>query len=120
MVESQRWRRLCTQYFESDTQEETPPSFTIYGIGGVGKSALARRYAQQQLENRAYDAVFWIRSEALAAIQDFFLEIARRIGVTSSANIDLTITKVMDWLSKTSEYQISPRDVYLYANDVYN
>jgi hypothetical protein len=85
--------------------------FTLFGIGGVGKSSLAERYAKQSLHAQTYSAVFWIRSETLESIQDSFVEIACRLDFELAANIDLTTSKVKDWLTKTSEFSTSREEI---------
>lgn len=96
--------KKISKKLESDNHELDSDIITLFGIGGVGKSSLGERYAKQSLRAHKYDAVFWIRSETLAAIQDSFVEIARVLGFELAANVDLTMNKVKEWLSRTSEF----------------
>ncbi|WUG38202.1 tetratricopeptide repeat protein [Kitasatospora sp. NBC_00458] len=50
----------------------------VHGLGGVGKSALAARYAQ--LNREAYDLVWWIDAAVPGSIEAALADIARRLS----------------------------------------
>ena len=81
-------------------------SFTIFGIGGVGKSSLAVAFAHSCRANSTYDAIFWIRSETSIAIQESFTEIACALELPrASGDHGSNIILVKDWLNKTCMFQ---------------
>jgi hypothetical protein len=51
-------------------------SYSIYGMPGVGKTALALRFAHDCLDAGLYDAVFWIRAEDAVSCSQSITEIA--------------------------------------------
>lgn len=85
--------------------------FTLYGLGGVGKTqtvaAYAYKYGSRFGYVAVYDAVFWINSENEAALRQSFLEIAlalKRPGVTGATDPQNVRREVQAWLSETGMY----------------
>ena len=77
-------------------------AFTVYGIGGVGKTSLAVAFAHSCRANSTYDAVFWIRSETSIALQESFTEIARALELPrANGDHGNNIILVKNWFHKT-------------------
>ena len=84
-------------------------SFTIFGIGGVGKTSVAVAFAHSCRANSTYDAVFWIRSETSIALQESFTEIARALELPrASGDHSSNIILVKNWFNKTCMSQSAP------------
>lgn len=78
-------------------------SFALYGMGGVGKTQIALRYANASREN--FDAIFWISAENNITLGQSFREIARMLSLikADTETDDNTVTlEVKQWLSSTS------------------
>ena len=76
--------------------------FTIFGIGGVGKTSLAIAFAHTCRANSTYDAIFWIRSETSIALQKSFTEIACALELPrASGDHGSNIILVKNWLNRT-------------------
>ncbi|RYN86288.1 hypothetical protein AA0119_g13043 [Alternaria tenuissima] len=84
--------------------------FTIYGLGGVGKTqtaaAYAYKYGNQQGHGTAYDAVLWINSQNDESIRSSFADVAFALkleGVNGTTGPDHIRRKVQNWLSDTDQ-----------------
>ena len=78
-------------------------SCVVFGMGGVGKTQLALRYAWAS--KTRYKYTFWIRAEDDASLAESYLGFGRRLGVLRGPAKDLSedIAMVNQWLT-TSEY----------------
>lgn len=79
-------------------------SFTLYGLGGVGKSHVVLKYASYKVST--FDAILWIQSETIAALEKSFTDIALRLKIPGAEprKTDENRIQVLSWLSKTSTY----------------
>ena len=73
-------RRLSAQ-LDSSTPTAVLPE-ALHGMGGVGKTLIAVEYVYRHLAD--YDLVWWIPSEDPALIQSSFVELADRMGLSTS------------------------------------
>lgn len=83
--------------------------FTVYGLGGIGKTQVAVAYAYeygQGNDSRSYDAVFWIASEDKAAMRRSFSNIALGLklpGISESSTPQTISDTVRNWLKQTGK-----------------
>ena len=74
--------------------------FALCGMGGLGKTEIATKFAFQHKES--FDAIFWIRAEGAAKMDSCFAEIAVRLGLEEKAESKNQVVSrdlVKDWLS---------------------
>lgn len=86
-----------------DTSQQSLRSFALYGMGGVGKTQLALRYANGSRSR--FDAIFWIAAENLLTLGQSFREIAKMMGLIEpdiEADDNAVMLEVKKWLSSTS------------------
>jgi Cdc6-like AAA superfamily ATPase len=79
-------------------------SFALHGMGGVGKTQIALKYANASREK--FDGVFWISAENSITIRQSFREIAKRLGLIkpdTETDDNAVMLEVKRWLSSTSE-----------------
>lgn len=75
----------------------------LHGMGGVGKSAIAQQFANNMVDQKAFDAVLWVYSQNEMSIQRSLTDIAVRLGLPS-AHPDRTgdsCVILLKWLEKT-------------------
>ena len=80
-------------------------SLALYGMGGVGKTAIAFQYANNA-RNR-YDAIFWISADNMIKMMQDFLEIAQKLDLVpkdrKSEDANAATAKVKAWLNETGK-----------------
>ncbi|KAF1844988.1 Tetratricopeptide-like helical [Cucurbitaria berberidis CBS 394.84] len=83
--------------------EQSFRSLAIYGLGGVGKSTVALKYARAKFELAELDAVFWVYSETSNSIKQSFTDIALRLRLpgVDTGNHDENRLLVLYWLQQT-------------------
>lgn len=54
-------------------------SIALFGLGGIGKSSIAARYMERKMEEKKYDAVFWVYGETTASLRQSFSDVALRL-----------------------------------------
>lgn len=85
-------------------------SFALYGMGGVGKTAIALQYANSA--RTRYDAIFWISADNMIKMTQDFLEIAQKLELVpkdrKSEDANAAMTKVKAWLNETSKITSLP------------
>ncbi|PWY82922.1 TPR-like protein [Aspergillus heteromorphus CBS 117.55] len=78
-------------------------SFALYGMGGVGKTQIALKYANAS--RHKFDSIFWISSDNPITIGQSFREIAKSLGLIEPGveSDDNAVTlEVKSWLSSTN------------------
>ncbi|KAJ5124771.1 uncharacterized protein N7515_008596 [Penicillium bovifimosum] len=77
-------------------------SFALHGMGGVGQTQIALKYANASREK--FDCAFWIAAENLVTIGQSFREIAKRLGLIkpdTETDDNAVMLEVKQWLSST-------------------
>jgi NB-ARC domain/Tetratricopeptide repeat len=81
-----------------------PDVQVIVGVGGVGKTEFATEYIH--LHIRAYDVIWWIRSEHHDRVRESLVRLAQRLGLRQGmvdGDRDKAIKAVLDWLQSDSQ-----------------
>ena len=102
--------RGIKDFFDAAVDSKKLQSYVVYGLGGVGKTALAHAFVDYCKENDAYDAIFWIRAATSTEFTDSFGEICERLELSetpNSINMDTRVMSVKKWLQKKSKFPIS-------------
>ena len=92
--------------FADITPKPSLSSFAVYGMGGVGKTQIALRYANTRQDK--FDTVLWISVKSHNTIAESFRGVAKTIGINQDSVVDdnSVILDVKAWLSSTSECAI--------------
>ncbi|KAF2469963.1 uncharacterized protein BDR25DRAFT_314735 [Lindgomyces ingoldianus] len=91
-----------SQFFQNQTATDELRCFSIFGLGGVGKSALAHAFIGSCLTMQRYDAVFWVKAQKAADVRESFAEIARCLELPKGEEDDL-VQNTKNWLRKTAK-----------------
>ncbi|OAA56072.1 Tetratricopeptide-like helical [Cordyceps fumosorosea ARSEF 2679] len=89
-------------HFARQSMTKGPRSLALYGLGGVGKTHVALKYASVKTEE--FPAILWIKGETAESLVQSFSEIAVRLklhGAGISKHEENRIL-VLDWLQKTN------------------
>ncbi|KUJ22180.1 uncharacterized protein LY89DRAFT_778484 [Mollisia scopiformis] len=91
------------EHFNEVGTEQSFRSLTIHGLGGVGKSIVALRYAENKLRKGELDALFWVQSEKLVSTKQSFTDIALRLRLPDArqGDHDQNLALVLNWLQQT-------------------
>jgi hypothetical protein len=81
-------------------------SVALFGLGGIGKSAIATRYVERKMEQGEYDAIFWVHGEKIGALRQSFTNIATRLKLAGAdpQNHDENLILVQDWFQASGKY----------------
>ncbi|KAK0110116.1 hypothetical protein ONS95_002771 [Cadophora gregata] len=90
-------------FFSKGDSDRSFLSLAIYGLGGVGKSSVAMRFAEGKLDRQELDCMFWINSEKPVSIRQSFTDIAMRLKLPDARpkDHDENHSLVMTWLEQT-------------------
>ncbi|KAJ5933847.1 hypothetical protein N7454_006176 [Penicillium verhagenii] len=99
------------RYFNAGSQDANQSfrSLALHGIGGVGKSSVALRYAESRIHRKELDTMFRIASEKESTIRQSFTDISVRLKLPGAQpkDHDQNRTLVLDWLQNTLKYWLS-------------
>jgi hypothetical protein len=92
-------------HFNQINNEGSFRSLAIHGLGGVGKSTVALRYAENKLQRGELDALFWVHSEKIVSIRQSFTDIAMRLKLPGARPDDHEENHalVQKWLQHTGK-----------------
>ena len=93
-------------HFSKVDADQSFRSLALYGLGGVGKSSVALRYAEMKLREGELDAMFWVQSEKPVNIRQSFTDIAFRLKLPGAKpeEHDDNSALVLNYLQHTREY----------------
>ena len=79
----------------------SPAATALSGLGGVGKSALAREYAWRERER--YRGVWWLRAEDRATLSGDLIELGARFiqGLAEVADREAAARATLDFIAQT-------------------
>jgi hypothetical protein len=78
---------LTTSFFRAASGHGTPPALRVLtGIGGIGKSSLARAYGAHNQDR--YDLIWWIRSETHELAVEDFRNLLVTLGVSEVQRLE--------------------------------
>ncbi|EEP78975.1 predicted protein [Uncinocarpus reesii 1704] len=93
------------RYFNSGAEDSSQSfrSLALYGIGGVGKSSVALRYAETRIHRKELDAMLWVAAEKEVTLRQSFTDFAMRLKLPGAQpkDHDQNRTLVLDWLQNT-------------------
>ncbi len=91
------------QTIDASNNDQKPKSLALYGLGGVGKSQIALKYAQKRIQERSIDVVLWTYSETATALAQSFTDLAQRLELSGANEQHHEKNKVLvlDWLQRT-------------------
>lgn len=99
-----------------DDEPNSLKSFTLYGMGGVGKTQIALQYANRNRER--FNVILWVAADSTISIGQSFLNIARNLGLeTTDEKIQdavAAILKVKGWLVKSRKSHLWKLFIMLY------
>jgi tetratricopeptide (TPR) repeat protein len=103
-----------------DTRVTGTAIVAVHGLGGVGKTQLALRYARTYAAE--YDVVWWIRAEQPSTLAADFADLAAALRLVGrgDANQSAAIAAVKHWLSRSARWLLvfdsvrDPRDLDAY------
>lgn len=99
--------KSLSSHLNSATETNQILSFALYGMGGVGKTALALKFAHICRENQFYDTIFWIHCETSMSLKQSFTDIAFCLNLSrprQTEDHDSNILAVKNWLNKTRKF----------------
>ncbi|KAJ9137354.1 TPR-like protein [Coniochaeta hoffmannii] len=89
---------------EPGTRPHSLRVFTLSGIGGVGKTQIARQYVSRH--RNQYPTIMWIGADNVINIGQSFRDVAKKIGLIQSEqemqDTAAATLKVKNWLAETS------------------
>ncbi|RDW64633.1 hypothetical protein BP6252_10284 [Coleophoma cylindrospora] len=87
------------------SQGRSTASYTISGIGGIGKTQVAAEFGYDCIENDLFDAVFWIGAESTKAVHEGFQRIASELELPEHrSSTEIIVREVLRWLSDFDQY----------------
>lgn len=96
--------RIDGALFVEKSRRSSLRFFALCGMGGVGKTQIALRYANSC--RTKYDAVFWVSADNQITIEQSFRGIARTLGLIeqhSETDNNSVILAVKNWFSSTGK-----------------
>jgi hypothetical protein len=135
-------RKIEAALLPRPTHDTRRKVFTLYGLGGMGKTQLAVEFAR--MHKRTFSAVFWLDGSSRSRVEQSIAAITRRLpqeqipktsrvfSYGSSSDLEIVIPEVLTWLSRPAndkwllvfdnvdrDDSTKPRDVDAFNPEVY-
>jgi hypothetical protein len=106
--------RLQNQRHSTD-----PTILTLYGLGGIGKSQIAREYSYRRKDIYRHGAVLWISSETTVMVDHSFLHAAYLMKLDATSEKERLRNKiaVLEMLESQGMYTIHDAGVQMWLSD---
>ena len=100
--------KIMENFFDEEDPKRGFRSLAIYGLGGVGKTSVALKYAESRWQQGKLDALLWVHSEKLVSIRHSFTEIALRLKLPDAraGDDEENHALVLSWLQYTRKSSI--------------
>ena len=98
--------RQLGEVLEGESAGAITQVHAIHGMGGVGKTQLAARFAR---EHRAdYDVVWWLRAEQSATLRADLAELATELGLDEASGEDeaQAVVAALRWLERSARWLV--------------
>ena len=82
--------------------------FALCGMGGIGKTEVAIEFALRNA--KGFDAIFWIRADEIAKLDDSFQEISLKLGLQDQDECKshiVTRSLIKGWLSNPQKLNVT-------------
>lgn len=92
------------EYYQTmASSDQKPRAIALFGLGGVGKSQIALKYARKKIQERSLDVVLWTHSETATALAQSFTHLAIRLELpgANEQHHEKNKVLVLDWLQRT-------------------
>ncbi|KAJ3535232.1 hypothetical protein NM208_g7220 [Fusarium decemcellulare] len=93
-------------FFQRPQTEAYPQfrSLVLYGIGGVGKTHVALKYANLQIRKKSLDVVLWFHSETDMSLSQSFTDAAIKLELSQAGKERSTENRILllDWLQRAA------------------
>lgn len=89
-------RELLLDAMAAKHQASPEAPLVLYGLGGVGKTQLAREYVNRY--GGAYEVVWWVPADEVDRARTALVSLAERLGVPPRAHNEQTVTSVLQRL----------------------
>jgi hypothetical protein len=91
--------------FANASKKKSFQSVGLYGIGGVGKSTVASKYVEHNLNEKKLGAMFWIYGQTDMSMKQSFTRVAKVLELpdVKDQEHDENFIHVQTWLRSTSE-----------------
>lgn len=95
--------KIDNYFQEMRSNQQKPRALALFGLGGVGKSQIALKYAQKRIQERTLDVVLWTHSETATALAQSFTHLAQRLELpgANEQHHEKNKVLVLDWLQRT-------------------
>ncbi|KAI0534764.1 hypothetical protein GGR58DRAFT_481512 [Xylaria digitata] len=90
----------CRVILSSSASRDLPCRLALYGIGGVGKTSIARQFAANQVSKRA--VILWLASDDKIRLLQSYSDAAKSLGLPDSSPVNQR-EAVKSFLASTSE-----------------
>jgi hypothetical protein len=88
-------------------ERSKPTVCAVNGIGGLGKTQTVLEFAYRQLEQKAFDCVFWLTAETNFDLSKTYCAIGRKLRLFEGGVDQAKIEQVCEWLESTGMRSIN-------------